>query len=149
LFTIVIPFYNGHQYLDRLLFSIPESIPVILVDDISDKPLTQVNRSNTQIIRLAEKGYFTGAVNKGIEACDNDVLILNQDTYFTDDSWLNFISENKSQYGLFGERVGNHPAWPNRYIHGTFMYIRRDVINTIGLMDAENYPLWVVRLNIS
>lgn len=142
MFTVVIPFYNGHQYLDRLLPSIPESIPVILVDDLSDKPLTQVSRPNTQIIRLTEKGYFTGAVNKGIEACDTDVLILNQDTYFTDDSWLNFIDENKPKYGLFGERAGTHPAWPNRYIHGTFMYIRRDVIDKVGLMDTDNYPLW-------
>ena len=121
LFTIVIPFYNGHQYLDRLLPSIPENIPVILVDDLSDKPLNQVDRPNTEIIRLTEKGYFTGAINKGIEACKNDVLILNQDTYFTDDSWLNFIDENVQEYGLFGERAGNHPAWPNRYVHGTFM----------------------------
>ncbi len=142
LFTVVIPFYNGHQYLEKLLPSIPESIPVILVDDLSDKPLIKVMKSKAQIIRLTEKGYFTGAVNKGIEACDNDVLVLNQDTYFANDSWLNFITENVKEYGLFGESAGNHPAWPNRYVHGTFMYIRRDVIDTIGLMDAENYPLW-------
>lgn len=141
-FTIVIPFWNGHQYLDRLLASIPESIPVILVDDLSDKPLSDIGRPNTQIIRLAKKGYFTGAVNSGIEACNTDVLILNQDTYFADNSWLNFIQDNRNQYGLFGESAGNHPAWPNRYIHGTFMYIRRDVIDAVGLMDAENYPLW-------
>lgn len=140
MFTIVIPFFNGHQYIDKLLDSIPESIPVIIVDDLSEKPLA--SRPNTEIIRLENKGYFTGAVNAGIEACDNDVLILNQDTYFTDDSWLNFVQENVLTFGVFGESAGNHPAWPRRYVHGTFMYIRRDVINAIGLMDADNYPLW-------
>jgi glycosyltransferase involved in cell wall biosynthesis len=93
-------------------------------------------------LRPYEKGYFTGAVNRGIEACGTDVLILNQDTYFTGKDWLGFIDQKKKRYGLFGERAGSHPAWPKRYIHGTFMYISRDVINTIGLMNEENYPHW-------
>lgn len=134
-FTIIIPFYNGHQYIDKLLSTIPQSVPTLIIDDHSKTPLPNA-------IRPLKKGYFTGAVNEGIKGCKNDVLILNQDTYFTDDSWLNFIEENRKNYGLFGESAGNHPAWPMRYVHGTFMYIRRDVINTIGLMDAKNYPLW-------
>lgn len=140
-FIVVVPFFNGHQYLDRLLASIPEAIPVILVDDKSDS-LPINTRPNTQILALQEKRYFTGAVNVGIEACKNDVLVLNQDTYFTGDSWLNFIKQKKKKYGLFGERAGSHPAWPERYIHGTFMYIRRDVIKKIGLLDTVNYPHW-------
>lgn len=140
-FTIVVPFYNGHKYLKRLLNSIPESIPVILVDDQSESPL-DVDGPNIRILRLFKKGYFTGASNRGIEACKDDVLILNQDTYFTSDDWLNFIEQHKKKCALFGERAGSHPAWPNRYIHGTFMYVRRDVIDTIGLMNEENYPHW-------
>lgn len=140
-FTIVVPFFNGHQYLSDLLASIPDGIQVIIVDDQSDG-LPNVGRPNTQVLRLQEKGYFTGAVNAGIEACKNDVLVLNQDTYFTGDSWLNFIKQKKKKYALFGEQAGSHPAWPKRYIHGTFMYIRRDVIRKIGSLDAVNYPHW-------
>lgn len=142
MFTVVIPFWNGQQYLDKLLSTIPESIPVLIVDDLSDNPIPAINRPNVQVKRLNKKGYFTGAVNEGMKITTGDVLILNQDTYLNGDSWLNFIEEQKQEYGLFGEAAGSHPAWPNRYIHGTFMYIRRDVINTVGLMDAENYPLW-------
>ena len=141
-FTVVIPFWNGHQYLDKLLSTIPEAIPVLIVDDRSDKPVGEISRLNTEVMRLLDKGYFTGAANAGMERCKSDVLILNQDTYFSNDKWLNFITDKKTEYGLFGESAGKHPAWPNRYIHGTFMYIRRDVIDTVGLMDAENYPLW-------
>lgn len=142
MFTVVVPFWNGHQYLDKLLSTIPEAVPVIVIDDLSDKSVPEISRPNTQVKRLAKKGYFTGAVNEGIRACQTDVLILNQDTYFDRDGWLNFIEEQRRDYGIFGEAAGSHPAWPNRYSHGTFMYIRRDVIDTIGLMDAENYPLW-------
>jgi glycosyltransferase involved in cell wall biosynthesis len=141
-FSIVIPFWNGQQYLDKLLTTIPESIPVIIIDDLSDNPIPAITRPNTQIKRLAKKGYFTGAVNEGVGACSTDVLVLNQDTYFNGDSWLNFIEEQRQEYGLFGEAAGSHPAWPHRYIHGTFMYIRRDVIKAVGLMDAVNFPLW-------
>lgn len=140
-FTIVIPFFNGHKYLDRLFNSIPESIPIILVDDRSDRP-PQVDRPNVKLLSPSKKGYFTGAVNRGIEACNTDVLILNQDTYFTGRDWLNFINQKKKRYGIFGERAGSHPAWPERYVHGTFMYIRRDIIDRIGLMNEENYPHW-------
>ena len=136
MFTIIIPFYNGHQHINKLLSSIPDGIPIIIVDDKSDNPL------NNAAIRLEEKGYFTGAVNRGIEACNTDILILNQDTYFENDNWLNYINEQKQHCDLFGERAGNHPAWPNRYVHGTFMYIKREVIDKIGLMDTDNYPLW-------
>lgn len=141
MFTVVIPFWEGHQYLDKLLSSIPETISVIVVDDKSDKPI-QINRPNVQIKRSSQKGYFTGAANIGIGTCASDVLILNQDTYFSNHDWLNFIEQNRQQYGIFGERAGSHPAWPNRYVQGTFMYIRRDVIDAVGLMDNANYPHW-------
>jgi glycosyltransferase involved in cell wall biosynthesis len=140
-FTIVVPYYNGQRYLNRLFNSIPESIPIVLVDDKSAYP-PNVKRPNVQVLSPAKKGYFTGASNRGIEACDTDVLILNQDTYFTGNDWLNFIDQKRKRYGIFGERAGNHPAWPKRYVHGTFMYIGRDVIKKIGLMNEENYPHW-------
>lgn len=140
-FTVIIPFYNGHAYLPKLLASIPETIPVIIVDDQSDKP-PYVSRPNAKVIVRPHKGYFTGAVNTGLEACKTDVLVLNQDAYFENDDWLNFIKQHRRKYGLFGEQAGSHPAWPNRYVHGTFMYVRRDVIRKIGLLDAVNYPHW-------
>lgn len=138
--TVIVPFYNGHHHLDRLLNSIPDGIKVIIVDDLSDKPLESAG--NAQIIRVEKKGYFTGAVNEGLRRSDGDVLIVNQDTYFTNRQWLNLIDQQKNDYDLIGEGVLQHPAWPKGYIHGTFMFIKRKVIDTIGPMNEVDYPLW-------
>lgn len=148
-FTILVPFFNGHKTIRRLLDSLPHDLPVIVVDDQSDAEAATVVYStdcpvcNIKVIRPEKKGYFTGAVNRGIEACEGDVLILNQDAYFTGGGWLDLLDEALSDYDLIGEGIsGNHPAWPMGYIHGTFMYISREVINRIGLMNEIDYPLW-------
>lgn len=141
-FTVVIPFYEGHDDIYKLLNSLPDGLPVIIVDDCSEKPL-HIDDINCKVIRLADKGYFSGAVNAGIEACNTDVLVLNQDTWFEGLSWIDLLMENKREYALIGERIkGNHPAWPKGYIHGTFMYMRRDAIRSVGKLDEKNYPLW-------
>lgn len=91
---------------------------------------------------MPRKGYFTGTVNYGIQHCDTDVLVLNQDIELHGTAWLDVILKNRGQYALIGERIkGIHPAWGG-YIHGTFMFARRDAIKAVGLMDAETYPLW-------
>lgn len=148
-FTVVIPFFNGHKTIQRLLDSLPYELPIVVIDDQSDAEAATVVYStdcpvrNVQVIRPETKGYFTGAVNRGIEACDTDVLILNQDTYFTGRGWLDLLDEALDDYGLIGEGIqGSHPAWPVGYIHGTFMYISRRVINAIGLLNEVDYPLW-------
>lgn len=141
--TVAIPFWNGHDTIDNLLDSLPDGLRVIVVDDHSDKPFQ--GRDGVEVVKPPSRGYFTGAANYGIEQADDDsdVLILNQDVVFTGDGWLKTINANRDTYGLIGERIeGHHPVFVNGYIHGTFMYIRRDVIEAIGLMDAEFYPHW-------
>lgn len=144
--TIVIPFYNGHEYVTKLLLSIPQSIDVILVDDLSDTPLEISDTTpNCRVHRLPEKGYFSGAVNKGIELAGpgRDILILNQDTHLDGTAALDLLAQNRDTYGLIGEKIqANHPAFPLGYIHGTFMFIRADVIEKVGLLNALSYPLW-------
>lgn len=141
--TVLIPFWNGHQHIDRLLSSLPNNLPVIIIDDHSDEPL-QLNKRNVQVIRPEEKGYFTGAVNAGIGACKTDVLILNQDTWLEGTAALDLIMGARKNFALIGERItGEHPAFPGHgYIHGTFMFIRRDAVEQVGLMDAKHFPLW-------
>lgn len=138
--SIIIPFYNGHRYLDKLLKSIPEQIPVIIIDDKSDEPLRPLHAVRVETMK--RKGYFTGAVNEGIRQCDTDVLILNQDVYFNNTDWLNLLEDKSQHYDLIGEMAGTHPSWPDRYIHGTFMYISRKCINKTGLLDEVYFPLW-------
>lgn len=144
-FTIVIPYFNGHKTVQRLLDSLPKSLSILVIDDKSDNKnsVYDLSHAGLSILQSDKKGYFTGAVNRGIEACNTDVLILNQDTYFTSPKWLDLLNEALDTYDLIGEGItGNHPAWPNGYIHGTFMYISRRVIDTIGLLNEVDYPLW-------
>lgn len=142
--TVIIPFWNGHKTISELLRTLPDDLPVIVVDDQSDAPYKpNTKNKNVTVIYSKQKGYFTGAVNLGISACKTDVLILNQDVTFTSNKWMETIAENREKFGLIGESIGGiHPAWEKGYIHGTFMFIRRDVIDKVGLLNAKIYPLW-------
>lgn len=144
--TAIIPFYNGQDTIERLVRSIPQEIPIIIVDDVSEKFLNAVVIPGWKIstMRSEKKGYFTGAVNRGIKACDTDVLVLNQDTWFEDEQWCGLIDRYRDQYAMIGERIrGTHPAFGSLgYIHGTFMFLRRDAIRAAGLLNDADYPLW-------
>lgn len=158
--TVVVPFYNGHQYIHRLVSSIPKEIPIVVVDDMSDNPLSGIDKENAKVIRLSKKGYFAGAVNRGIQECETDILILNQDTWFSNLSPFSLLESHRSIFGMIGERIrGTHPSFGDLgYIHGTFMFVSRDTIKTVGLLNEKLYPLWgntaeyqwrVARKNIS
>jgi len=143
LLTVIVPFYNGNSYIDRLINSLPKDINVLIVDDQSPAPYQFNSYPKIRSVWMDHKGYFTGAVNAGMQLTDTDVLILNQDTHFTNKGWLDVLNSNNDEYAIIGERIGGeHPAWEQGYVQGTFMYIRRDVIDKIGLMNEVDYPLW-------
>jgi glycosyltransferase involved in cell wall biosynthesis len=141
--TIIIPFYNGNRFIDRLIKSLPPEIPILVVDDQSSAPYQFNSYSHVQSFWMEHKGYFTGAVNAGMRLTNTDVLILNQDTYLEGTEWLDMLAQESQEYAIIGERIGGeHPAWEHGYVQGTFMYIRRDVIDRVGLMNERDYPLW-------
>lgn len=144
--TVIIPFYQGHDTIERLVKSLPSGLPVLIIDDISDPPLQRQDwmGENLKIIRLPEKSYFAGAVNKGIVSCRTDVLVLNQDVWFESDYPFEMVEEYRSRYAMIGERIqGDHPAFGSfGYIHGVFMFLRRDALDTVGLLNHREYPLW-------
>ena len=143
--TIVVPFWNGYSTIGDLVTSLPPGIPVIIVDDLSDKYLRRGDvpeRDGLRIIHPKRKGYFSGAVNAGVAACETDVLVLNQDVRFTSGAWLPKLEALRDTYALVGDGVMQHPAWPKGYVQGTFMYMRRDALDQVGGFDVEEYPLW-------
>lgn len=145
--TIVVPFYNGHKTIRNLLDTIPQDLPVIIVDDHSPEPAPSQlldEYPNCIIARPDTKGYFTGACNQGMALCKTDVLILNQDARLEGDAWIAALENNRGKYAVIGERIaGTHPAFAEHgYIHGTLMFIRRDAITAVGPMNALDYPLW-------
>lgn len=139
--TVVIPYRNEPAALRRLLKSLPPDVSTIVVDDVSTE-LPEVEGLRVRVIRLPRRGYFAGAVNAGIAACDTDVLVLNQDVWFDDAKWLDIIDGYRQKYAVMGDAVMNHPAWPMGYIQGTFMFMRRDALSVVGKFDDERYPLW-------
>lgn len=143
--TVIIPFFNGHATIRRLLESLPPTLPVVIVDDHSDLPLRAGHLPTerpAQIVRPLDKGYFAGAVNAGLQATRTDVLVLNQDVWFELDGWLALLQQQSADYGMIGDGVFDHPAWPRGYVQGTFMYLRRDLINRVGMFNRRQYPLW-------
>lgn len=146
--TVIIPYFNGGKAIDRLLKSLPKHLPIIIVDDLSDSPLTiekdKYPGSNITVIERSRKGYFAGAVNAGIQHCSTDVLVLNQDVWFNDTTWCAIIDQYRDRYAMIGEKVkGDHPTFGSfGYIHGTFMFLRRDAIEEVGLLNEKDYPLW-------
>lgn len=139
--TAVVPFWNGHDTIGRLLDSLPERMPVLIVDDHSDEPY-QLEREGVTVVRPRDKGFFSGAVNEGMKRVRGDALILNQDAWFSDHSWMEIIERDRDNYAVIGEGVMKHPAWPKGYIQGTFMYVRRDAWDAVGGLNANIYPLW-------
>lgn len=139
--TVVVPYFNGAGTIERLIRSIDDDTRIIVVDDLSDtKP--HLTNGNVQVVRLDDKRYFSGAVNHGMSLCDTDVLVLNQDLYFTNDGWKNLIEENRGEFAMIGDGVFGNPKWPEGYVQGTFMYMRRDAIDEVGDLNELQYPLW-------
>ena len=139
--TIVIPYRDNRTGLSACLKSIADDIPVIVVDDVSEHAPDVTKRPSTKVIRLEKRGYFAGAVNAGIRACDTDVLVLNQDVVLKA-GWSQGLQEHAETYALVGDGVKGHPAHVTGYVQGTFMFMRRDAIDAVGLLDEAHWPLW-------
>lgn len=93
--TVIIPNYNGIKYLkdclDALCANMNEefSFDITVVDNGSEDGSAEMIREGypaVKIIELNENTGFAAAVNRGIEACDTDyVLLLNNDVNVRED----------------------------------------------------------------
>lgn len=92
--AIIIPVYNAYAMLGALFASLLETVaqaPIIVINDAS--PDTRVDQflsdlqhsdfSNLTILHNEKNLGFVATVNRGISACDGDVILLNQDTIVT------------------------------------------------------------------
>lgn len=137
---IIIPFWNGNETIQVLLSSIPNGYKIYLIKDFgSEEPL--FSNDYVQVVFLNKRGYFAGACNAGMRESSKDVLVLNQDSLLFD-GWQNVIEKNKSSFDMIGDGVFGNQAWPKGYIQGTFMYISRRGINSVGFLNEKLYPLW-------
>lgn len=95
--TIVVPVWNGKRHVENLLSdmrqALPSDVTVVFVDDCSTDGVVQVLRKacrNKRFVLLEndERLGFTSSVNRGILACDGDVILLNTDIRLTDHKWV-------------------------------------------------------------
>lgn len=136
--TAVIPFWNGAS-LDNLIGDLGDMPVVIAVDCGSAQPEFTA-QENVRVVQVPMRGYFAGAVNYGVEACpSNDVLILNQDIRLIGGEWRGLVDGGLDAWG---DGVFNHPAWPQGYIQGTFMWVTRKAWEHVGKFNELDYPLW-------
>lgn len=88
---ILIPVFNAATALEACLQALATSISaetaVTLIDDASTDPrvATVINafigaHPNANLISQTRNGGFVATVNRGIAACDEDVVLLNSDT---------------------------------------------------------------------
>lgn len=83
--TVVIPNYNGMEYVEKCLASLQkEPAGVILVDNGStdgSRELVREKFPEVRMIALDQNYGFCTAVNRGMEACETTyVILLNNDT---------------------------------------------------------------------
>lgn len=85
--TVVIPNYNGIEYIDNCLASLyrgTAATEIIVVDNHSEDGSPELVREKypgVRLITFAENKGFSAAVNAGIKAADTEyVLLLNNDT---------------------------------------------------------------------
>ena len=115
---------------------------------------------------------FAGGVNAGINAASGDVLILVNQDCVVEPGWLTKLKEAldaNPQYGIIGCTIlnadgsinhtgaavtrpsaegihitttGTAPLIPVEFVTGAAMAIRRQTLQTIGLMDTGFYPAY-------
>ncbi len=157
--------------------------PIIVINDASPDARVGAFLQNLQgsgfddltVLRNEKNLGFVATVNRGISACDGDVILLNQDTIVTD-GWYEKLQAageqhqvatvtpmtNNGEIASVPELCVNHqvPQFPALMAKacelacelagnplypqvptavGFCMLIKRQCIDTIGLLDAEHY----------
>ncbi len=93
--TVIIPNFNGMAFLPGCIESLRRQsfrqFDILVVDNgSSDGSAEWLEEQEIRTLRLAENQGFAGGVNRGIEACDSEyVILLNNDTQVLD----GFVSE--------------------------------------------------------
>lgn len=132
----------------------PADVPIVVVDDASDKPVDGAD------YRFEERAGVAAAKNKTLEllmAAGVDHLFLADDDIFptVDDWWTPYLdSPEPHLMYVFGDlAVGrklrdirrlpadpDHAAWTGP--RGCLLYAERRVVDTVGGMDAAAFPGW-------
>lgn len=111
--SIIVPNFNGAEYLPRCIQSVLRAFEVysgdhelIVVDDGSSDDSVAILRGQFPLVQVIELGRNTGfgaACNVGVWRAKNDIaLLLNSDTYVDENFLSPLLSHFSGDEGLFG-----------------------------------------------
>lgn len=152
--SIVIVTYNAVEYVRRCLESIHRHshVPyeVLVIDNASQAETREFLRSQTGIrLFLNEDNLlWSGGCNQGMREAhpaSRYLLLLNPDTEVLRSDWLEVMirhMESDPQIGIVGTQHHYRDAGPiYGWLDGQCFMIRREVIESIGYLDAERFPM--------
>ena len=127
-FSVVIPHWNGKQFLSPCLDSLQRqtyrSLDVIIVDNASTDGSQSLVREQypwVRLIELAENRGFTGACNIGMQAAQGEIVsLLNNDTEVEPD-WAATVMDAFARYPDVGSVASK-----------MLLYNKRDHFHTAG-----------------
>lgn len=113
--SVVIPNYNGNEYLKRCINSLSKDIEIIIIDNNStDDDYGWINKEYPYIIfKRLDKNYgFSYAVNEGIKLAQGEyVLLLNNDTEIQEgflEVLLTCIESNPQIFAVCSQMIQYH-----------------------------------------
>lgn len=181
---VIIPVYNAYEDLivcveSLIKYTDLKKHELIFINDNSSDTriftfLENLKKENIKVLHNEVNLGFSASVNRGIESCNEDVILLNSDTIVTK-NWIekivtcaysdasiatvtpvsnnatlcsvpNFCEENTIPDGFTIDEFGDvieqwsFKKYPTITVaHGFCMFIKREVIKSIGLFDAETF----------
>jgi len=161
--SIVIPVYGRHLidfkkcWESILKYTDTSNIEIIIIangcyDSMKDYLDSIIKNPNHKYFWFEQALGATLAINKGIEKTTGDIIIvLNQDVEILGDEWLNYLIKpfEDSKVGITGPKKGAVEILnkdDGKYLNNKefivffCVAIRREVINSIGLLDLSFNP---------
>ncbi len=106
-FSIIIPNYNGAQFLHDCLNSLDLSNEIIIIDNGSkDDSLLKIKNYKLKIIQNSENLGFATAVNQGIKAAKNDYVVICNNDLVVDKNYFKLLADAIKTYPDYATYVG-------------------------------------------
>jgi GT2 family glycosyltransferase len=152
--SAVIPNWNKAELLSKVLADLRRQthplLQILVVDNAStDRSVETAEKYGATILRLTRNEGFAHAVNRGIERCESEwVLILNNDVTFGPDWLTTLLTAASSANAWFATGKLRSAADPNT-IDGTF-----DAVSRAGMAwrcghGRPDGPLWSAQREIA
>jgi len=109
--TVVIPVHNEDELrLNALISKLSSTHEVLIIDDGSTTPLTDIN--GARVIRREVAGGPAAARNTAIDFVTTSItFFLDADTSLVDDSWTNLLAHfEDSSVGVVAPRIASEPG---------------------------------------